>query len=95
MANTDTTTSSNNKIIVGRRVSGQRHLSDPIPGYEEQELLQQQRQQHVSGPSNEQHSQDPDLFSILNSMHLNNQLTAAAAVSCLERGSRLLRLSSQ
>lgn len=79
MANTDTT-SSNNKVIVGRRISGQRHLSDPIPGYEEQELLQQQRQQHGSGGHhNEPTCQDPDLFSILNSMHLSNQLTAASA----------------
>ena len=56
---------SNNHGNTSKRLSGQRHLSDPA-AYEAGEVA-----------SHGQHGgQDPDLFAILSSMHLTNQLNS-------------------
>ena len=68
--------SSNNS---SKRLSGQRHLSDPAASYEAAgEASTSNGGQHQGGLLGQHAGQDPDLFAILSSMHLTNQLNSLA-----------------
>ena len=67
-----------------KRISGQRHLSDPA-AYDPGE------------PHGQHGNQDPDLFAILSSMHLTNQLNSLGGQSTAQivRGLGLVSVRSQ